>query len=90
VESNPGQVFGFKVSWEQAHILCCRLRAEGVGDSSDAFDLRFIFPDLRFVHVLRKDKVAQAVSAWRAYASGIWHKSATEVDIDAGHFDLPD
>ena len=64
-----------------------RLRAEGVGDSSDAFDLRSIFPDLRFVHVLRKDKVAQAISAWRAYASGIWHKSATEVDIDAGHFD---
>ena len=84
---DPGQVFGFKISWEQAHILCCRLRAEGVGDSSDAFDLRSIFPDLRFVHVLRKDKVAQAISAWRAYASGIWHKSATEADIDAGHFD---
>ena len=87
VENSPGQEFGFKISWEQAHTLCSRLDDEGDGNSSDTFDLRRIFPSLRFVHIVRRDKVAQAVSAWRAYRSDVWHKPTMEVDVDAGHFD---
>ncbi len=86
VENCPGREFGFKISWEQAHTLCSRLHDEGASDSSEAFDLRSNFPDLRFVHMVRRDKVAQAVSAWRAYRSGVWHTQVTESNVDAGHF----
>ena len=86
VDRSPGRDFGFKISWEQAHTLCSRLRGEESGDSADVFDLRLIFPELRFVHVIRNDKVAQAVSAWRAYRSGVWHKQSPKDDVDPAYF----
>jgi LPS sulfotransferase NodH len=66
-----GEYFGFKVTWEQVHALTSTLRLEG--DRSVGRDLRSVFPDLAFVYIERRDKVRQAVSAWRAETSGTWH-----------------
>ncbi len=62
--------FGFKISWDQAFELTQRLRGD---DDSVGFDLRTVFPDLSYIHNVRRDKLAQAISAWRASRSGIWH-----------------
>jgi trehalose 2-sulfotransferase len=71
VAATPGSYFGFKITWDQAFTLTERLRAEGEKDAT--LDLRSIFPGLRSIHVVRSDKVAQAVSIWRAVNSGAWH-----------------
>jgi LPS sulfotransferase NodH len=71
VQGSPGSYFGLKVAWQQAYELTRRLRNEG--DISVRFDLRTVFPNLVYVHILREDKVGQAVSSWRAVSSGTWH-----------------
>ena len=89
VAATPGPYFGFKATWEQAFILAERLWAEGEADPS--FDLRSVFPDLRSAHLVRRDKVAQAISIWRAVESGTWHwpvgqqveKGTPEYDFEA-------
>ena len=65
------ECFAFKISWDQAFDLTCRLRADG--NKSVSFDLRSVFPNLSYLHVVRQDKIGQAVSAWRAEMSGTWH-----------------
>jgi hypothetical protein len=35
--------------------------------------MRTIFPDLKYIHIVRHDKLGQAISAWRAEQSGTWH-----------------
>jgi LPS sulfotransferase NodH len=67
----PFDYFGFKISWDQAWDLTQRLRSDG--DESVRFDLRTVFPDLRYIRIVRGDKTAQAISAWRAQMSGTWH-----------------
>ena len=36
-------------------------------------DLRNVFPGLRIVHLVRREKVRQAISLWRVASSGMWH-----------------
>ena len=54
-------VFAAKLMW--THLLDL---AERLGRPADAALLREHFPDPRYVHVTRRDKIAQAVSLWRA------------------------
>jgi LPS sulfotransferase NodH len=70
-ETARNDCFGFKISWDQTYELVNRIRRDG--DESVGFDLRTVFPDLRYIHITRDDKVAQAISAWRAQSSGTWH-----------------
>ncbi len=70
-EAARDDYFGFKISWEQAYQLTERLRIDG--EESVSFDLRTVFPDLLYIHITRRDKVRQAVSAWRAEHTGAWH-----------------
>jgi LPS sulfotransferase NodH len=81
-EGARDECFGFKISWDQAWELALRLRREG--DQSVTFDLRSVFPDLSYVHLVRRDKIGQAVSAWRAASSGVWHWPVGE-DVKPGH-----
>jgi trehalose 2-sulfotransferase len=71
VEGSEGSVFGFKIALNQLHRLTGQLRHEG--DLSVTSDLRTVFPQLRFVTIRRRDKVAQAVSYWRALVTDQWH-----------------
>jgi LPS sulfotransferase NodH len=64
-------VFGTKMSWEQTFALLRRLADEG---EIRSFDLRDAFgDDVKVIRLVRKNKLRQAVSAWRAATSGVWH-----------------
>lgn len=78
VNEEAGDTFGFKICWNQMYELTQRLRAEGAGEVT--FDLRTIFPRLQYVRLIRRNKVEQAVSSWRADIANVWHKAvgATE------------
>jgi len=73
VQDATGGCFAFKAAWAHASHLVQRLREQGESDVGS--DLRSIFPDIRFIHLVRHDKLAQAVSGWRAEATGHWHRT---------------
>ena len=60
-------VFAAKLMW--THLLDL---AERLGRPADAALLHERFPDPRYVHVTRRDKIAQAVSLWRAVQTRAW------------------
>jgi LPS sulfotransferase NodH len=67
-------VFGTKLAWEQAFALLRRLADE---DEVACFDLREVFgDDVRIVRLVRRNKARQAISAWRAAVSRVWHLPA--------------
>jgi trehalose 2-sulfotransferase len=70
-------VFAAKLMWTHLHDLADRL-----GREPDAQLLADRFPDPHYVHVTREDKIAQAVSLWRAVQTRAWR--AGEV-TDNGH-----
>jgi LPS sulfotransferase NodH len=71
VRRSPPPFFGFKISWEQAATLCKNLEREcGLATHHD---LRTVFPGLQFIHIRREQKALQAISAWRAVTSNVWH-----------------
>jgi LPS sulfotransferase NodH len=87
VEASDDRVFGFKIALNQIYSLTERLRREG--DLSVTSDLRTIFPGLRFVNVRRTDKVAQAVSYWRAVMTDQWHVEArAPFSLDRPEYDF--
>lgn len=53
-------VFGFKCHFDQFQHL------------NEHVDISSLFPRLRYIHVYRKDVLRQAISFYRAKASGIW------------------
>ena len=71
-------VFAAKLMW--THLLDL---AERLGRPADAALLREHFPDPRYVHVTRRDKVAQAVSLWRAVQTRAWRAGAVTENGDA-------
>ncbi len=87
VEGASGEYFAIKMAWEQVYQLTDRLKREG--DSSVGFDLRTVFPDVRHIHIVRQDKIAQAVSAWRAMSTQTWHwPVGTDVDPGRPEYDF--
>ena len=69
-------VFGTKVMLdEDAAPTFAALRERlGAPELSDAEVVRRTFPNLNFVYLTRRDKVAQAVSYCRAQQSGVWRR----------------
>jgi LPS sulfotransferase NodH len=59
-KTSPNGVFGFKVHWEQ------------FADTLVELDVLALFPNLRFVHIDRTDRVRQAVSFARALQTNQW------------------
>lgn len=71
-------VFGTKIAWEQAFALLRRLADEGQVAS---FDLREVFgEDVRIIRLVRRNKARQAISAWRATVSRVWHLHVDKVE----------
>jgi LPS sulfotransferase NodH len=64
-------VFALKVHWHDCMRYVARGRASGRG-GSDAGVLRTMLPAPRFVHIVRRDTVRQAVSWARALDSDAW------------------
>jgi LPS sulfotransferase NodH len=69
------EVFGFKLmSWYLEEFLARLREAHGFGNSttSDLELLYSAFPRLRFVRILRRHKLRQALSTARALQTGLW------------------
>ncbi len=81
MSQGPGDVFVFKVNWEDF--------------SPFARVFRNIFPRIQVLYLSRIDIVRQAVSLHRAMASGVWHvtvgesaKHRSSIERKAAKFDL--
>jgi len=74
-KTTRNEVFGFKLmSWYLDDFLA-RLRdtsAFGGAATNDLAMLRNAFPRLRFVHIVRRHKLRQALSTARALQTGLW------------------
>jgi LPS sulfotransferase NodH len=69
--TTAGGVFALKVHWHDCMRYLARARASGYG-GNDADVLRAVLPAPRFVHIVRRDTVRQAVSWARALDSDAW------------------
>ena len=74
-KTTSNEVFGFKLmSWYLDNFLS-RLRATRAFGDAETVDLKLLqnaFPRLRFVHVLRRNKLRQALSTARALQTALW------------------
>lgn len=61
--TTPNGVFAAKIMWSHTDDLWARLRGRTLED---------VFGPLRYVQVIRRDKVAQAVSLWTAIQTQVW------------------
>jgi LPS sulfotransferase NodH len=73
----PNGVWGGKLMWGHVEDLLGRARAlDGLAAADLDTALRALLGDVRLVFVTRSDKVAQAVSLWRAVQTQRWRADA--------------
>jgi trehalose 2-sulfotransferase len=89
-KTTRNEVFGFKLmSWYLDDFLT-RLRdtcAFGGAATDDLTMLRNLFPRLRFVHIVRRDRLRQALSTARALQTGLWKVQEGKTAIQEPEFD---
>lgn len=68
-QCSPNGIFGAKVLWDHKNALLERVQRY----NPKIRRIEDLFPDMKWIHIQRKDKVAQAISLWRAVHSGRWH-----------------
>jgi LPS sulfotransferase NodH len=74
-------VFGAKMMWNYLDEFKMRMgEIPGLGDLTFIERLDAVFPRLKLIFMRRRDKVAQAVSLWRAIQTQQWR---TEAESDA-------
>ena len=72
-KTTPNEVFGFKLmSWYLEDFLARLRDAHVFGNSGDLELLLSAFPRLRFVRIVRRHKLRQALSTARALQTGLW------------------
>ena len=77
-------VFGAKLMWGYLGDFVSLLRnIPGYRDQSLAELLPEVFPDLRFIRVVRANKVRQAVSLWKAVQTATWRETEASRGLDA-------
>jgi trehalose 2-sulfotransferase len=90
--TTPNGVFAAKVHWEHFLNLVGRVdsllsgapRGLGWGAGSVPERLRLRFPDLRYIWLTRTNKVARAISHYRAEKTGRWQADARWITDDTG------
>jgi len=71
--TSPNGVFGAKMMWNYFDDFRSRVKElPGLGDVTFNQALDTLFPQLRIVFVRRRNKVAQAVSLWKAIQTQQW------------------
>jgi trehalose 2-sulfotransferase len=89
-KTTRNEVFGFKLmSWYLDDYLA-RLRETGAfggGATDDLAMLRNAFPRLRFVHIVRRHKLRQALSTARALQTGLWKVQEGKTTVREPQFD---
>jgi trehalose 2-sulfotransferase len=84
-------VFGAKMMWNYLDDFKVRMgELPGLGDLSFNERLDAVFPNLKIIFMRRRDKVAQAVSLWKAIQTQQWRTESesdsepVDVDQEAG------
>ena len=89
-KTTSNEVFGFKLmSWYLDDFLL-RLRGARVFGEAGTGDLDLLqnaFPRLRFVHVVRRHKLRQALSTARALQTGLWKIQKGKTPLREPQFD---
>jgi trehalose 2-sulfotransferase len=89
-KTTRNEVFGFKLmSWYLDDFLA-RLRdtrAFGDATTDDLAMLRNAFPRLRFVHIVRRHRLRQALSTARALQTGLWKVQDGKTALREPEFD---
>ena len=89
-KTTSNEVFGFKLmSWYLDDFLL-RLRGARVFGEAGTGDLDLLqnaFPRLRFVHVVRRHKLRQALSTARALQTGLWKVQKGKTPLGEPQFD---
>jgi LPS sulfotransferase NodH len=82
--STRNGVFGAKMMWSLLDRFVSEMRSIPQYSGFTVPNmLRVIFPNLHYIWLTRRDKVAQAVSHWRAIQTGRWHVSAGGAPVPA-------
>jgi LPS sulfotransferase NodH len=68
--------FGMRVMWPSMPFLLEQLARLFPDETTDTGRLAAAFGTLVYIHLQRKDRVAQAVSRAKAEQSGLWHRYA--------------
>ncbi|WP_181820837.1 MULTISPECIES: Stf0 family sulfotransferase [Rhodobacterales] len=68
--------FGMRIMWANMPLLTARLSQLFRSTADDHALLQAAFGPLKFIHLARADKVAEAVSLDIAEQSGLWHRNA--------------
>ena len=69
-------VFGMRLMWKSLNDLSNQLDCFYPGLQNDLARFQKAFGVSRFIHLTRDDKIAQAISHFRAEQSGLWHRAA--------------
>jgi trehalose 2-sulfotransferase len=89
-KTTRNEVFGFKLmSWYLDDFLARLRDSHAFGDAAtnDLSMLRNAFPRLRFVHILRRHKLRQALSTARALQTGLWKVQEGKTALREPQFD---
>jgi LPS sulfotransferase NodH len=89
-KTTHNEVFGFKLmSWYLDDLLARLRDTRAFGDAAtdDLTMLRNAFPRLRFVHIVRRHKLRQALSTARALQTGLWKVQEGKTALREPQFD---
>jgi trehalose 2-sulfotransferase len=89
-KTTNNEVFGFKLmSWYLDDFIARLRETHSFGNSvtSDLVMLREAFPCLRFVHIVRRHKLRQALSIARALQTGLWKVQKGKTSLREPEFD---
>src|SRR5438876_8347920 len=89
-KTTANEVFGFKLmSWYLDNFLTGLRDTRAFGDATtdDLTLLQNAFPRLRFVHVVRRHKLRQALSTARALQTGLWKVQKGKTPLREPQFD---
>jgi len=67
-KKSVNDIFAVKIAWDHKNALLDAIKK--IDSSIDS--LEDFFPDARWLFLRRHDKVAQAISLWRAQKTGVW------------------
>jgi LPS sulfotransferase NodH len=80
--TNGTGIFGLRLQRHSFDFFMAQLALLHPGPMSDAARLRAAFGPMRFIHLTRADKVAQAVSCVKAQQTGLWHRAPDGSEIE--------
>ena len=74
--------FGMRIMWNNIARLSARLGMLHPGVLGDFERLQVAFGPMKLIHLVRADKVAEAVSLTIAEQSGLWHRNADGSEME--------